>query len=92
MPPLGYVPIPMAVQRLQLHLLRAELDGAPEDVLQKFRDYLLALTNEQQAAASPPPGLPGGDPGMEAMMGPMGGPGGLPPGVIPNAPNMGAPF
>ena len=62
--------------------MKARNDGAPEKVLQGFRDYLLTVQDlirdaQMQAAQMQAPPAPMGGPGV-----PMGGPGGpIPPGL-----------
>jgi hypothetical protein len=53
----------LALRRMQQHLTRATVRGAPENVLQMFRDFITSTIDLLEASAPPqPPPMAGNEP------------------------------
>jgi hypothetical protein len=86
-----YMPLDYLVEHATLRRCQAELDGAPDEALERVDELLGAAIAEMEkkaAALAPPPvppmpGMPGMDPSM------MGGMGGMDPSMMPPPPPQG---
>lgn len=79
-PPEPFMDLGLALQRMQQALLRADMDGYPEERLELLRQFM----SEAHALLQPPAPPPTMQPGAPAA--PAGGPPAPPPGVPPGTP------
>lgn len=79
--PETYLNLELTIGRVQQEYLIIRADGAPEEILELFRDFIEFGIEQLKMKQQPTGAMPGGPPGPPGMgPGPMPGPPGLPPG------------